>query len=196
MARRLRNIAQGKTHHCTSRCHGKRDLLKSKFYRKYFIEAIHMCQGKYDFELIAAEPVDNEIHLIIRTLLDRETVSKIMQYIKARIAERYNRSMKTTGPFWNERFCSMVIEEIDNPEEYLLWLLWHIGYKPVRKGLSSDPKKNDVGFINVYLIKNYKAPVAITPHAFFTALGDSFDACVKKFLLYEQAYLKRIAVYF
>ena len=99
-----------------------------------------MCQEKYDFELIAAEPVGNHIHLIIRTLLDKESISKIMQYIKARIAEKYNRATGNTGPFWNERFGSTVIEEADDPEQYLLWLLWYIGYNPVRKGLVQRPE--------------------------------------------------------
>jgi REP element-mobilizing transposase RayT len=78
-----------------------------------------MCQEEYVFELIAAEIVANHIHLIIRICEDKETISHIMQYIKARIAEKYNRAMNKTGAFWNERFGSTVIEEADNPEGYL-----------------------------------------------------------------------------
>ena len=196
MPRKLRIIAQGSTHHCYSRCHGKRDLLKSRWCRRYFIEAIRMCQEKYEFELIAAEPVGNQIHIIIRTLLGEEDVSRIMQYIKARIAEMYNRSTGNTGAFWNERFGSSVIEESENPEEYLLWLLWYIGYKPVLKGLSRNPRENYIGFINRYLDKDYKIPIKITLHHYFTALGDTFEQCVERFLFYEEAYRKRIAVYF
>ncbi|MFA5517941.1 MAG: transposase, partial [Spirochaetota bacterium] len=91
MARPLRTIAQGVTYHCFTRCRGKRNLLKSKYGKKYFIESVQMCQEKYNFELIAAETVANHIHLIIRTLEDSETISLIMQYIKARMAEKYNR---------------------------------------------------------------------------------------------------------
>ncbi|PKL37454.1 MAG: hypothetical protein CVV44_13965 [Spirochaetae bacterium HGW-Spirochaetae-1] len=192
MPRQTRNIAQGNTHHCFTRCHGKRDLMKSSHVRKYLIEAVKKCQEKYDFELIAAEPLTNHIHLVIRTLEDKETVSRIMQYVKARIAEMYNRSTGTTGPFWNERFGSTVIEEADDPEQYLLWLLWYIGYNPVRKKLVRDPRQADVGFINVYLIENFEAPVKITRHAFFNRLGDTFSACVEKFLKYEEAYRKRM----
>ena len=196
MSRPLRNIAQGYTHHVYSRCHGKRNLLLGKYGRQYFIESIKECQEKYDFELIAAEIVANHIHLIIKTNLDKQTISRIMQYIKARIAEKYNRVTGKTGSFWNERFGSSVIEEAENPEQYLLWLLWYIGYNPVRKGLSRDPRTNDIGFINCYLDRNYVAPVKITLHAFFWNLGKTFEECVKKFLWYEEAYLKRLAVYF
>lgn len=196
MPRPLRNIAQGCTHHVYSRCHGKKNLLLGKYGKKYFTESIIECQEKYDFELTAAEIVGNHIHLIIITSMGKQSISRIMQYIKARIAEKYNRATGETGAFWNERFGSSVIEEADNPQEYLLWLLWYIGYNPVRKGLSRNPRTNDIGFINCYLNRNHVIPIRITLHDFFYRLGNSFEECVKRFLFYEEAYLKRLAVYF
>ncbi len=195
MPRPLRIIAQGCTHHVFSRCHGMRNLLHGKYGKKYFIEAVKECQKKYVFDLIAAEIVANHIHLIIKTNLGKQTISRIMQYIKARIAEKYNRAMRSTGAFWNERFGSSVIEEAENPEEYLLWLLWYIGYNPVRKGLSQNPRQNEIGFINCYLDRYHEAPVRITLHSFFLNLGKTYEECVNKFLIYEDAYLRRLAVY-
>ncbi len=196
MSKPLREIIQGVTYHCFTRCHGKRNLFHSSYAKKYLIESIVMCQEKYEFELIAAEPVGNHIHLIIKTVEKKETISSIMQYIKARIAEKYNRSVGETGAFWNERFGSTIIEKSEDPEQYLLWLLWYIGYNPVRKRLSRDPRENYVGFINCYLVKNHESKVKITLHKYFTELGNTFDECVEKFLWYEEAYLKRLAVYF
>jgi REP element-mobilizing transposase RayT len=196
MSKPLRNIGQGLTHHTYSRCHDKRNLLMGKYGKIYFIESIKMCQEIYDFELIAAEIVGNHIHLVIKTNESKETISRIMQYIKSRIAEKYNRAMGRSGSFWNERFGSSVVEEADNPEEYLLWLLWYIGYNPVRKALSNNPRHNDIGFINCYLDRNFQAPFKITLHHFFCKLGNTFEECVRKFLLYEDAYRRRLAVYF
>jgi REP element-mobilizing transposase RayT len=196
MPRPLRTVAQGLTHHAYSRCHDKRNLLLGRYGRKYFIESIKECQGKYGFDLVAAEIVANHIHLIIKTNEDRETISRITQRIKARITEKYNRAMGRTGSFWNERFGSSVIEEAEKPEKYLLWLLWYIGYNPVRKGLSRNPRMNDIGFINCYLDASHVLPIRITRHHFFLTLGDTFEDRVKKFLYYEEAYLKRLAVYF
>src|SRR4030043_626208 len=193
MPRPLRNIAQGLTPHTYSRCHGKRNLLLGKYGKEYFIESIRECQEKYDFELIAAEIVANHIHLIIKTNVDKHPISRIMQYIKARIAEKYNRATGETGAFWNERFGSSVIEEAKNPQQYLLWLFCVIGYNPVKKGLSRDPRTNDIGFINCYLDRNHIAPVKITLHDFFHELGKTFEECVKGFLFYEEAYRKRLA---
>jgi len=196
MPRKIRIIGQGLTHHCFTRCHGKRNLLMGKYGKKYFIESVLMCQEKYDFELVAAEIVANHIHLLIKTKEDRETISLIMQYIKSRIAEKYNKAMQTSGSFWNERFESRIIEESDNPEQYLFWLLWYIGFNPVRKGLTRDPRNNDIGFINCYLSEDFEAPVKITLHPYFVKLGETFGDCVKKLLYYEDAYRKRIAVIF
>lgn len=196
MSNRPRLLIEGATYHCYSRCRGKRNLLKSRFGGKCLVEAIKMCQEKYNFQLIAAEPVGNHIHLIICTIENEQNISRIMQYIKARVAEKYNRSMGETGPFWNERFGATIIEESPDAREYLLWLLWYIGYNPVKKGLSPDPRKNFIGFINKYLSHNCEIALNITLHQFFLDLGDSFEQCVKKFLLYEEAYLKRVALYF
>lgn len=195
MARELRKIGQGLTHHCFSRCHGKKNLLLGRYGKKYFIEAIQMCQDKYDFELVAAEIVGNHIHLVLKTLENKETVSLIMQFIKARIAEKYNRAMNTSGAFWNERFGSTLIEEAENPQQYLLWLLWYIGYNPVRKGLSRDPRGNDIGFINCYLSKGYELPMKIVLHSYFYKLGNTFADCVERFLFYEEVYRKRLSVF-
>jgi len=195
MPRPPRVIAHGVTYHCFTRCHGKRDLLKSRYGKRHFIEAVKMCQEKYDFHLIAAETVSNHIHLVIKTVENRETISRIMQYIKARIAEKYNRATGETGPFWNERFGSTIIEESDNPEKYLLWLLWYIGYNPVRKGLSHDPRKNEIGFINCYLDESFDTPLRFTLHEYFLRLGSNFSDCSKGFLAYEEAYRKRFSLW-
>lgn len=191
-----RMILQGVTYHCFTRCHGKRNLFNSSHVQRYLIEAIIMCHEKYQFELIAAEPVGNHIHLVIRTLEHKETISLIMQYIKARIAEKYNRARGETGAFWNERYGCTIIEHSENPANYLLWLLWYIGYNPVRKKLSNDPRNNALSFINCYLDKNFACPVQITLHHFFTELSETFEGCVKKFLWYEEIYRKRLSTFY
>ncbi len=53
-----------------------------------------------------------------------------------------------------------------------------------RKGLSRNPRTNDIGFINCYLDGNHVAPIKITPHHFFYELGSTFEDCVKRFLFY------------
>lgn len=196
MARPPRIILQGVTYHCYTRCHGKRHHFNKSYVKEYMVDAINMCHEKYEFELIAAEPVGNHIHLVIRTQEGKETISQIMQYIKARIAEKYNRRTGESGAFWNERYGCTIVEHSDDPHNYLLNLLWYIGFNPVRKNLCSDPRKNFIGFINCYLDNNFKCRIKITLHKYFTVLGETFDERVKKFLLYEEAYRKRLAFFY
>ena len=196
MSKPLRKILPEVTYHCFSRCQGLNELLFDNFAKTCFIDAIKMCQLKYKFELNAAEIVGNHFHLVIRTLKDEETISRIMQYIKARTAEKYNRATGRVGPFWNERFGSTIIEESANPEEYQYWLFWYIGYNPVKKGESRDPRENYIGFINCYLKEGFELPIKITIHHYFYRLGNNFSECARRFLLYEDAYRKRIALYF
>jgi REP element-mobilizing transposase RayT len=193
MPKPLRKILQGVTYHCYSRCQGLNRLLLDKYAKSCFLEAIKMCQNYYAFELIAAELVDNHIHLVIRTLENEETIDRIMQYIKARTAEKYNKATNRKGPFWNERYKCKIVEESEDPKQYLHNLLWYVGYNPVRKGLSHNPRENYIGFINCYLRENYEMPIKITLHHFFYKLGNTFAECVEKFLLYEEAYLQRLA---
>ncbi len=196
MARASRIILQETTYHCFTRCRGCKNLFNRSYTKKFLVDAINMCHEKYKFELIAVEPVGNHIHLVIRTLESEETISGIMQYIKARIAEKFNRRTGETGPFWNERYGCTIIEHSENPRTYLLSLLWYIGFNPVRKKLSADPRKNYIGFINCYLYKDFKCKVNITRHKYFIELDETFEKCAKKFLWYEEAYLKRLALFY
>ena len=196
MPRPLRTIKPETTYHCASKCQGANKLFLEKTAKECFIKAIQMCQLKYKFELNGAEVVSNHFHLIIRTLLNEATISLIMQYIKARTAEMYNRKTGRTGPFWNERYGCKIIEESDNPKDYLFRSLVYTGYNPVKHRESRDPRENYIGFINCYLTEGCALPIKITLHPYFYTLGKNFSECAKKFLLYEDDYRKRIGLYF
>jgi REP element-mobilizing transposase RayT len=189
MPRPAREFEQGSTHHCWSICQGRNDLLNSLHGRQFFIQAIKMCQEKYKFELIAVENAKNHFHLIIRTIEGEADISRIMQYIKSRAAWKYNRATGRTGPYWNDRFKNKVVEKSTDPQQYLLYLLWYIAYNPCTKGLSSNPRYNEIGFINCYLYKNHEAPVKITRHYYFIELGRTHNSRVRKLLFHEQKYL-------
>lgn len=196
MARKPRITTRGITHHVFSRCIEKRSMLNDAFSSDLLIQVIHQTQLKYNFELIAYQIMDNHFHFIIRTLYGGASISRIMQYIKARFAEKYNYYTHRTGPFWNERFKDMIIESADNPHHYLLWLLWYLAFNPLRTKTMVDPFKYQYSSINCYLIENHKSPLRITLHHFFIKLGSSFQERVKNFRWYEEAYRKRWAILF
>jgi REP element-mobilizing transposase RayT len=189
MHRRLRKCLPEVTYHCQSRCVELRDLFDARDVKNISIKVIRGALERYSFELVFLEFVQNHFHLIIRTVENGETVSRIMQYIKSRIAEQYNKSIGRTGPFWNERFRSSIIEECDNPRRTLLLLIWKISYNLVRKGVIRNPRENEYGMIRTYLEKDYVPIVKITLHKFFLDLGQSFEDRVRVFLDFERIYL-------
>ncbi len=193
MPRPLRICLPDVTYHCYSRCIELRDLLSTNYVKDMAVEAINEAMEVYNFELVQIEFVENHFHIVIKTIKDGGTISSIMQYIKARTTEKYNRAHGRTGTLWNERFKCKIIEQSEDPATYLLWLLWYIAYNPVRKKIINDPRESSHGGIRAYLDQGYSGKVKITPHKFFIELGDDFNKRVKKFLDYENQYLLHLA---
>jgi putative transposase len=188
MPRPLRIQTRGLTHHVFCRCIEKKPLLEDESFSDLLVEVLRKTQDRYRFELISYQIMDNHLHLVIRTVEKGESISRIIQYIKARFAERYNDILGRTGPFWNERFKDKIIEFSENPILYLLWLLWYLAFNPVRRGIVCDPRKYRHSSINAYLNEAYISPVRITFHDYFIQLGKCFEERVREFLLYEEAF--------
>jgi putative transposase len=191
MPRPLRKCYPDATYHCCSRCIERRDLLSSEYIKNVAVNVVNAALEKYDFKLIQIEFVENHLHIVIKTTKKGQTISRIMQYIKARIAEYFNRAYSRIGPFWNERFKSKIIEESDDPQSYFLHLMWYIAYNPVRKGIICDPRESRYGTIRSYLEEDFVPKVAITLHEYFINLGDTFAQRVNVFLEYENKYRMR-----
>lgn len=188
---RLENV----TYHITSRCCETRHLMAQDKIKDIVITVLSRALEKYDFKLIGYTIMDNHVHFIIQTVADGADISRIMQYIKARIAEKYNRLMQRTGPFWNERFKDTIVEQQDNPVIYLLWLLWYLAFNPVHARKCKDPQKYRYSSINYYLTEGIPSLIKITRHQYFDDLGTTFAERMRCFLSYEEAYRKRIVIF-
>lgn len=196
MTNPVRRCEPDLTYHAMSRCADLQYLFQENYIKKMAMQVLRQTQKIYSFKLINFGIMDNHVHFVIQTVKGGESISLIMQYIKARIAENYNRTMGRTGPFWNERFTDVIVEEQDNPEKYLMWLTWYIAFNPVKAGICSDPRHYRYSSIMHYLEEGYASEVKITLHQYFLELGETFAERVKKFLYYEEAYRKRYALVF
>ncbi|NMB63327.1 MAG: hypothetical protein GYA16_00490 [Spirochaetes bacterium] len=194
MARKLRVQLPGLTYHITSRCIEWKSMLQEDFFKACFVEILNKAKAKYHFKLIAFCIMDNHIHLVIHTLDDGAPISRIVQYIKARFAEVYNRITGRTGPFWNERYKDSIIEFAKDGFHYLLWLLWYLAYNPIRGRLCSDPTKYHFSSIRAYLDEHADVGVPIDHHDFFLQLGKTFAERVAKFMRYEEYYRKKYSM--
>jgi putative transposase len=192
MPRPLRIYIEEATHHTYSRCIEKRPLMKPKQMKDLMIKVLNQATEKYQFELITYTIMDNHFHFFIKTIKNGENISRIMQFIKSQFARRYNRMMKRTGPFWNERFGNTIVELASDPQTTFFNMLLYIGYNPVRSHYVNDPRDYPYSSFNCYLDETYSSPVKITFHEYFLILGNTFKERVKKFLMYEEWYIKRI----
>jgi putative transposase len=180
------------TYHTMSRCIEGKHLMSSEEMKDLMLHVINMALEKYKFELIFYTLMDNHFHFLIRTLKEGASISRIMQFIKAQFARRYNRMMNRIGPFWNERFRDSIIEFTSNPVSAFFIILFYIAFNPVKSKIVTDPRDYSYSSIMCYLSENYVTPVKITLHRYFLQLGDVFAERKKKLLEYEEIYRKRI----
>ena len=186
--KRRRPIFQNVTYHIVSQCIEKKPLMKPDVMKDSFQNILNLTFDKYDFKILQYIIMDNHFHLLIKTTENGETISRIVQYIKARYAEWYNKKMNRTGPFWNGRFKCTVVEFEDNPKQYLITLKFYFGYNPVKLNIVNDPRNYKYSTFNVYFDKNYEPPVNISFHNFYYDLGSSFENRRDFLLEYEKVY--------
>jgi putative transposase len=188
MSRPRRIIKQNVTYHCYSRCIENRKLLKPDFVKEIVLQSVNKAIQYYCFDLSYIEFVDNHIHIIIKTINNEATISRIMQYIKARITEKYNKENGRTGTFWNERFKSEIIENSNNPQERFIRLIWYLSYHTVRKEPFSNPRDNPYSSINIYLGYSNQTKIPIHIHEYYSMLGNSDSERTANFKKYETSY--------
>lgn len=179
MGRPLRFIAANVTYHTYSRCINNEDLLKSDIIKEILIQSIQETQDMYDFELNAFEILSDHIHLIITTKNTKHTISRIMQRIKSVTARRYNRFAGRTGPFWNERFGSIVVDDF-------LRLNLSIAYSSNSNISYKNPKQRKYSSFPCFVTRDFISKLVITFHQHYQNLGETRDKQIAEYLRYEK----------
>lgn len=190
MPNKPRRCEPNLTYHVKSRCSRLDNLLSEPWVKKIFIDVMKTARKKYNFKYINYIIMDNHFHFIIRTVDGGEPISRIMQYVKARMAERYKKVTGHPGAFWNERFSDIIIEEQENPTIYLFKLLWQMAYSAVEEGKCVDPRSYPWSSIHNYLGEETCSPIRIEKHPFFQNLGNSSTQRIRRFLFFEEEYRK------
>jgi REP element-mobilizing transposase RayT len=188
----IRRCGPDLTYHVFSRCIDKSNLMKPDKMKDLMIKVMNMALEKYKFEFLSYVIMHNHFHFFIRTVEDGATISRIMQFIKAQYARRYNKLMGRSGPFWNERFGDAIIEESKDPQTVFNYMNCYIINNPVRAAYVADARSYKYGCANFYLDENYKPPVKLTFNKYFLNLGLTFKERVRKFLDIEEQFRKRI----
>jgi putative transposase len=192
MSNKKRRCEPNLTYHTYSRCADKSTMMKSDHMKNLMLTVIVMAQERYSFDLISYVIMDNHFHFIIRTVENGAPISRIMQFIKAQFAKRYNKKMNKTGPFWNERYGDTIIEEQEFPEEAFNNINSYIINNPVKANYVNDARDYKYSCIHFYIDENYISPVKLTFHEYYLKLGSSFRQRADRFLDLGRLQLLRV----
>ena len=182
MSNKKRRCEPNLTYHTYSRCADKSNMMKRNYMKNLMLKVIVMAQERYAFDLISYVIMDNHFHFIIRTVDNGAPISRIMQFIKAQFAQRYNKIMNRTGPFWNERYGDTIVEEQEFPEEAFNNINSYIINNPVKANYVNHAKDYKYSSIHFYIDENYISPVKLTFHEYYLKLGSSFRQRADRFL--------------
>lgn len=132
------------------------------------LQCIAKAQRKYSFELSGFGILDNEFRITIRTINTSDTISKIMQHIKANITRRVNRRVGRTGTIWNSRFSSMVVECIAETAAFIRRQIYAaVGEMRKKSFLPYDATFSSVGVYQSLKVSG----LAVAVHQAFSLLG-------------------------
>ncbi len=150
MARPLRIEYQDAFYHIIQRGFEKRNILKKNQNKTKFLQYLSQSYQKYQSICHSYCLMDNHYHLIIQT--PKANLTKVMHYVNASYAIYYNKRNKRTGPLYQGRYKSILIEA----DQYLDHLSRYIHLNPVRAKIVKNPQDYPWSSYQYFLRK--KAP--------------------------------------
>lgn len=106
--RKPRELQEGAVYHVTARANRKEMIFDNKGMKDLFLEVLVRAREKYRFRIDNFCVMGNHIHLMIRPG-EKESLSRIMQWILSVFAMAYNRVFGYTGHVWGCRFFSRIM---------------------------------------------------------------------------------------
>ncbi|RPJ08613.1 MAG: transposase [Spirochaetaceae bacterium] len=109
--RKPRLIKQDSRYHVSARANRREMILGPQFIKELFLKTVIRAKSRYKFEIISFCLMENHFHFIIRPC-EKQSLSKIMQWILSVFAVSYNKTIGENGHVWYDRFWSRPIDDI------------------------------------------------------------------------------------
>ncbi len=164
MPRKPRFIIPGVPVHIVQRGHSKDPVFFEDDDYNAYLRWLNEAASRYSVELHAYVLMTNHIHLLA-TPIDKDGITRMMQYIGRYYVSYINHSYGTSGSIWEGRYKSNLIQS----ENYLLTCMRYIELNPVRANMVRSPA--------YYRWSSYryngqgKEDDLITPHNLYILLG-------------------------
>jgi putative transposase len=182
MTRQARKLQAKFCYHITLRCNNREFRLTRYECRSVLLYAIQKCQHKYSFKLYALCIMSNHVHYLLEPLQPQE-LPQIMHWLNWYSAMCFNRMLKRTGHFWEQRYHSSGFPMSD----------WRRALNTIRY-IHANPKsaKMQQGFF--YDFSNYGTYERLTDdgitelHPAFLNLGATLEECAEAYQKFCQSH--------
>jgi putative transposase len=109
--RQPRQLLKGAKYHVSAKINRGEHIFEPEQIKQLFMQIVERSKKKYKYLLENFVIMNNHIHFIIKPL-EKESLSKIMQWILSVFARYYNKIHKLKGHVWQGRFWSKIIDNI------------------------------------------------------------------------------------
>jgi putative transposase len=164
MPRKPRFFLPGIPAHIVQRGHSREPVFFEESDYQAYLNWLKEAAERYDCAIHAYVLMTNHIHLLA-TPKDKDSISRMMQYIGRRYVPYINHSYGTSGSLWEGRFKASLVSD----DQYLLTCMRYIELNPVRADMAKSPAH--------YRWSSYRHNTQgredsiITEHALYTGLG-------------------------
>ena len=134
MARPLRLEHEGALWHVTSRGNERKNIFRSDADRLLFLALLAEAVKRFRWVVHVYTLMSNHFHLVIET--PERTLSRGMQWLNGRYAQKFNKRHKRVGHLFQGRFHGELVQK----DSHLLELARYVVLNPVRAGMVERPE--------------------------------------------------------
>jgi REP element-mobilizing transposase RayT len=129
MGRPLRIIQTQYPYHLVTRTNNRTFRFDKRKVTRIFFTALAQAAEKYNVSIHHVVLMTNHYH--IAAWFKEDNLDRFMQYLNARTAYRYNRTVGRTGHLWGERYHSCIVAD----DEHYLHTVRYLYRNPIRAGM-------------------------------------------------------------
>ena len=174
MPRKPRFFIPGVPVHIVQRGHSREPVFFDDSDYHVYLNRLKEGAERYQCEIHAYVLMTNHIH-ILATPKDKDSITRLMQYIGRHYVPYINHTYGTSGSIWEGRYKASLVQD----EHYLLTCMRYIELNPVRADMVKSPSFYKWSSYR-YNAQNKKNDI-ITPHPFYIALGKITGSRIKAY---------------
>ncbi len=185
MPRPPRVLKDHHSYHVTVRCNNRRFDLQRPAFRKLLLYVVARAKAKFAFKLSAVCVMSNHVHYLMEPDQPQDLPS-IMHWLNWYSAMCFNRMLRRTGHFWEQRYHSTAF-----PTSDLRRALNTLRYIHANPKAASVCRGFAYRYSNYGTYENLRDDEVTDWHPAFLRLGETLDQCAARYRRFCSRYLPR-----